>query len=117
MPSPAHKCMTVANATPFQERVKLALVKTALMAIADENSERKNYARKVLRNEVNLPMAAIAVVANATIGGAITAAIIEGEGADETYGVGDDEIAFAIAEGGDPATGVFAKLAAADVKS
>jgi hypothetical protein len=105
MPSASQQAMTVAASPEFQSRVKFALVKTALLAIDDQNSARSAFAQRVLTDRVNLPMAAITVVANASISSSIATA---GENP-------DDDIAFTIAEGGNPATGVFAKLAAANV--
>src|SRR4051794_38665864 len=114
MPSPSDKVMAVAANPAFQSRVKLALVKTALVAIGDDqNSARSAFARKVLTGTVNLPMAAVAVAANASVGASIAAA----EEGDESFGVGDDDIAFIVAEGGNPATGVFDKLARASAGS
>jgi hypothetical protein len=112
MPSASQQAMTVAASPEFQSRVKFALVKTALLAIDDQNSARSAFAQRVLTDRVNLPMAAITVVANASISSSIATA---GENPDDTFGVADDDIAFTIAEGGNPATGVFAKLAAANV--
>jgi hypothetical protein len=112
MPSASQQAMTVATSPEFQARVRLALVRTALTAIDDESDARKSFSRRVLTDKVNLFMAAVAVVANASIGSSIASA---GENPGDTFGVADDDIAFTIAEGGIAATGVFAKLAAANV--
>jgi uncharacterized protein YPO0396 len=112
MPSASQQAMTVATSPEFQARVRLALVKTALAAIDDQNSARAAFAQRVLTDRVNLFMAAVAVVANASIGSSIASA---GDNPGDTFGVADDDIAFTIAENGNPATGVFAKLAAANV--
>lgn len=115
MPSAVQKCTAAAASPDFQSRVKLALVKVALAAFDDGNTARASFARRVLKGEVNMPAAAIAVVVNPTIAAAIAAyEPPEGEEPDGTFGVSDEDIAFTVAEGGDPATGVFHKLATAN---
>jgi hypothetical protein len=110
MPTASSKAMIAAQSQEFQARVRLALVRTALLAIDDENSARAAFARKVLAASVNLPAAAVAVVANAAIGASIAGAA---EG-DDTFGVADADIGFTVAADDDPATGVFDKLARAN---
>lgn len=111
MLSDSHKAMAVAQDAEFQNRIRLALVRTALVAITQDNPARFAFAKRILAGSPNLFAAAVAVVTNGTIAAAIAA-----EGADpDTFGVDDGAIAFTVAEGNDPAVGVFNKLALANV--
>lgn len=110
MPTATQKAMDAARSQEFQSRIQLVLMRTALAALDDDNSARASYARRVIRNEINLFMAAVAVVANVSIG----ASIMAEDPVTESFGVSDDDIAFAVAEGGDPAVGVFHRLAVAN---
>lgn len=110
MPTASEKAMIAAESSEFQARIRLALVRTALVALGDENSARAAFARKVVTGNINLYNAAVAVVANASVGAAIAGAANN----DATLGVDDASIAFVVAEADDPAVGVFNKLAIAN---
>lgn len=110
MPTDSQKVMAAAQDPKFQQRVRLALVRTALKAVTGDNSARADFARRILTGKIDITSASMAIAANPTIHASIAAAT---EG-DETHGVADADIAYTMAEADEPAVGVFAKLAAAN---